>query len=114
MNKLNFDDIQIGDVFRVKTIGELKDFYKDKKEDFDESIGTGDYPSFTTDMIKLCGSEVVVNYKCTAALVTGAPRNIVRAGNIASDISWAWRPEWLVPIKAIANDIDIEKVNDLI
>lgn len=27
---------------------------------------------------------------------------------------WAWRPEWLVPIKTIANNIDIEKVNDLI
>ena len=111
---MNFDDIQIGDVFRVKTIGELKDFYKDKKENFDESIGTQDYPSFTTDMIKLCGSEVVVNYKCTANIPTGVSRNIVRAGNIASDISWAWRLEWLVPVKILANNIDIEKINDLI
>lgn len=111
---MNFDDIQVGDVFRVKTIDELKEFYKDKEESFDEYEGTLDSPGFTTDMIKLCGSEVVVNYKFTVALVTGASRNIVRARNIASDISWAWRLEWLVPVKAIANDIDIEKVNDLI
>lgn len=111
---MNFDDIQVGDVFRVKTIGELKDFYKDKKEDFDEYEGTSDFPDFTTGMIKLCGREVVVNYKCTVTLAAGAPRNIVRAGNLASDISWSWRPEWLVPIKTIANNIDIEKVNDLI
>ena len=115
MNKLNFDDIQIGDVFRVKTIGELKEFYKDREEDFDENEGSGDYPGFTSAMIKLCGSEVVVNYKCTTDIATaGVSRNIVRAGNIASDISWAWRPEWLVPVKALADNIDIEKINGLI
>ena len=113
MNKLNFDDIQIGDVFRVKTIDELKEFYKDEEEDFDESIGTGDYPSFTTDMINLCGSEVVVSHKCTTN-ITGVSRNIVQAMDIASGISWLWRLEWLVPVKVLANNIDIEKINDLI
>lgn len=111
---MDFDDIQVGDVFRVKTIGELKDFYKDKKEDFDEYEGTSDFPGFTADMIKLCGSEVVATEKL---LITSLPENkyIIQAkGKGFFVISWAWRPEWLVPVKAIANDIDIEKVNDLI
>lgn len=106
MNKLNYEDIQVGDVFRVKTIGELKDFYKDKKEDFDEYEGTSDFPGFTSDMIKLCGREVVTAEK----YVVGYPdeRYMIQAKG------WAWRLEWLVPVKAIANNIDIEKVNNLI
>lgn len=111
---MNFDDIQTGDVFRVKTIDELKDFYKDRKEDFDENKGSEDFPGFTLAMIELCGSEVVVNYKCTVNIPTGVSKNIVRAGKIASDISWAWRLEWLVPVKTLADNIDIEKINDLI
>lgn len=106
MNKLDFDDIQVGDVFRVKTIGELKDFYKDKEEDFDEHEGTSDFPGFTADMIKLCGREVVTAGKYTVEFPD--ERHMIQAKG------WAWRPEWLVPVKAIANDIDIEKVNDLI
>lgn len=103
---MNFDDVQVGDVFRVKTIGELKDFYKDKEEDFDEYEGTSDFPGFTTDMIKLCGREVVTVEKYTV----GFPkeRHMIQAKG------FAWRLEWLVPVKAITNDIDIEKVNDLI
>ena len=107
MNKLNFDDIQIGDVFRVKTIGELKDFYKDKEEDFDEYKGTSDFPGFVADMIKFCGSEVVVDMKYTAT-------ECMKPVYVVNAKGWAWRPEWLVPIKTIANNIDIEKVNDLI
>lgn len=107
MNKLNFDDIQVGDVFRVKTIGELKEFYKDKKEDFDEYEGTSDFPGFTSDMIKLCGREVVTARKY--AVIFPDERYIIQARE-----GWAWRLEWLVPIKTIANNIDIEKVNDLI
>lgn len=103
---MNFDDVQVGDVFRVKTIGELKDFYKDKEEDFDEYEGTSDFPGFTTDMIKLCGREVVTVEKYTV----GFPeeRHMIQAKG------FAWRLEWLVPVKTIANNIDIEKVNDLI
>lgn len=103
---MDFDDIQVGDVFRVKTIGELKDFYKDKEKDFDEYEGTSDFPGFTTDMIKLCGREVVTAGKF---LTTGFENKYVIQAK-----GFAWRPEWLVPVKAIANNIDIEKVNDLI
>ena len=104
---MNFDDIQVGDVFRVKTIGELKDFYKDKKKDFNEDNGTDDFPGFTTAMIKLCGREVITTGKF---LTTGFPGN----KHIIQAKGWAWRLEWLVPVKTIANNIDIEKVNDLI
>ncbi len=104
---MDFDDIQIGDVFRVKSIGELKDFYEDKLEDFDEYEGTSDFPGFTSDMIKLCGSEVVVNGKFTATEYMES-KYVIRAGG------WAWCPEWLVPVKALASNIDVEKVNNLI
>lgn len=105
---MNFDDIQVGDVFRVKTIDELKEFYKDKEESFDEYKGTSDFPGFTTDMIKLCGREIVTAGKF---LTTGLLENkyVIQAKE-----GWSWRLEWLVPVKTIANNIDIEKVNDLI
>lgn len=104
---MNFDDVQVGDVFRVKTIGELKDFYKDKEEDFDEYEGTTDFPGFNAEMIKLCGREVVTDGKFTTTELL-EERCIIQAKG------WAWRFEWLVPVRDMANNIDIEKVNDLI